>query len=159
MFFFFYRFDVFWAFDDIAFDSGPIFSPILYKNEILPVEKKLREIITKPLITHSDGNLSELLPLWLELKQNAIHPIQPDVMDIYEVRKNMPDEVGIVGNIDMQILIKGKPEEVEELIIDRFEKLKPTQNYLISSSNSITDNMKVENVKKMIECIENYGYY
>lgn len=152
-------FDAFWAFDDIAFDNGPIFSPSFYKTEILPVEKKLREMITKPLITHSDGKLDEVLPLWLELKQSAVHPVQPDVMDIYELRKKLPEEVGIVGNIDMQLLSKGTPEEVEKLIVDRFEKLKPTQNYLISSSNSITDNMKVENVKKMMECIERYGYY
>lgn len=153
-------FDVFWAFDDIAFDSGPIFSPTFYKTEILPVEKKLRELIEIPLITHSDGKINdELLSLWLELKQNAIHPVQPDVMDIYEIRKKLPEEVGIVGNIDMKLLVQGNPEKIEKLIIDRFKKLKSTQNYIISSSNSITDEMKVENIKKLIECIEKYGYY
>lgn len=59
----------------------------------------------------------------------------------------------------MDLLAKGTPEQVEELIRYRFEKLKPTKNYLISSSNSITNNMKEENVKMMIKTIEEYGYY
>lgn len=152
-------FDVIWAFDDVAFDSGPIFSPTFYEKEILPVERNVAEKITIPFITHSDGDMNKLLDMWTELGQNAIHPIQPNVMDIYEVRKKLPDNIGIVGNIDMDLLAGGTPNQIEDLIVDRFEKLKPTQNYLISSSNSLTDNMKEENVRAMIKAIEKYGYY
>jgi len=152
-------FDVIWAFDDIAFNSGPIFSPDFYKKEILPVERRVTEKINIPLIIHSDGNMNTLLDLWIQLGPNAIHPIQPDVMDIYQIRERLPENIGIVGNIDMDLLVHGIPEEVEDLVKERMERLKPTGNYLISSSNSLTDDMKPENVKAMILAIKKYGKY
>ncbi len=152
-------FDVIWAFDDVAFNSGPVFSPEFYEKEILPVERKVTEKISVPLITHSDGNMMPLLGLWLRLGQKAIHPIQPDVMDIYEVREEIPSHIGIVGNIDMNLLIHGIPQDIDLLIKERMEKLKPSGNYIISSSNSLTDNMKPDNVKAMIESIDKYGWY
>ena len=80
-------FDVLWAFDDVAFNSGPMFSPAFYQEYVLPKEKAVAAAFTKPLITHSDGNMTPLLDAWLELGQQAIHPIQPDVMDINAVKQ------------------------------------------------------------------------
>jgi uroporphyrinogen decarboxylase len=152
-------FDAVWAFDDVAYDSGPIFSPAFYREEILPVEKKVARSISIPLITHSDGDMGELLSLWIELGQSAIHPIQPNVMAIYDVRDVLPQDIGIVGNIDMELLSRGTPDQVEDLIKERFERLKPTRNYLISSSNSLTDDMKEENVRAMIKAVKEHGWY
>ena len=145
--------------DGTPIKSGPIFSPDFYEKEILPVERRVTEKINIPLIIHSDGNMNPLLDLWIQLKPNAIHPIQPDVMDIYEVREKLPENIGIVGNIDMDLLVHGMPKEVEDLVKERMERLKPTGNYLISSSNSLTDDMKPDNVKAMILAIKKYGKY
>jgi uroporphyrinogen decarboxylase len=104
-------FDVIWAFDDVAFNSGPVFSPDFYKKYILPKEKEIVGKFSKPLITHSDGKMTPLLESWLELGQKASHPIQPDVMDIDIVRQQIPDHVGIVGNIFMDRLVHGDPDK------------------------------------------------
>jgi len=152
-------FDIIWAFDDVAFNSGPIFNPTFYEKSILPKEREIVSGFSKPLITHSDGNMSPLLDAWCQLGQAAIHPIQPDVMDIYEARRRIPSQTGIVGNIDMQTLIGGTKAQVCDLIEERFEKMKPTGNYLVSSSNSLTDEMKPKNVRAMIWAINNYGWY
>lgn len=152
-------FDVIWAFDDISFNTGPIFDPAFYEREILPVEREIVTAATVPVITHSDGDMTLLLDKWITLGQDAIHPVQPDVMDIYRVRERLPSHIGIVGNIDMELLVNGEPEEVDALIRERMERLKPSGNYLISSSNSLTDNMKVENIRAMIEAIDRYGWY
>ena len=73
-------FDLVWAFDDVAFNSGPVFSPRFYKQHVLPKERQVAATFTKPLITHSDGDMTPLLDAWLGLGQQAIHPIQPDVL-------------------------------------------------------------------------------
>jgi len=152
-------FDVIWAFDDVAFNSGPVFSPAFYKEYILPKEKKIVDKFSTPLITHSDGNMTPLLDSWLELGQKAIHPIQPDVMDIDIVRKQIPDNISVVGNIFMTTLVRGEPDEIDALVKQRMDSLKDTGNWIISSSNSLTDDMKPENVKAMIKAIEKYGKY
>ena len=91
-------FDVIWAFDDVAFNSGPVFSPAFYIEHILPKEKRLTATFTQPLITHSDGDMTPLLDAWLELGQAAIHPIQPDVMDIGVIKTRYGDRIAMVGN-------------------------------------------------------------
>lgn len=150
-------FDVIWAFDDVAFNSGPVFNPAFYRKYILPKQKEVVARFSKPLITHSDGNMTPLLDAWLELGQQAIHPIQPDVMDIYEVKRRYGQQAAIVGNIPMIDLVQGSPEQIEAMVRERIERLGTGGGYIISSSNSLTDDMKPENVLAMREAIRKYG--
>ena len=150
-------FDLIWAFDDVAFNSGPILSPAFYRQHILPKEKTVAAGFTKPLITHSDGNMTPLLDAWLELGQRAIHPLQPDVMDIAAVKRQYGRRVALVGNIFMTHLVRSTPAEIEAEVRDRIETIGAGGGYIISSSNSLTDDMKPENVLAMRDAIRKYG--
>ncbi len=151
-------FDVIWAFDDVAFNSGPIFSPAFYRKHILPKEKAVAATFTRPLITHSDGNMTPLLDAWLELGQQAIHPIQPDVMDINFVKRQYGRRVALVGNVFMTNLVQSTPVGIEAEVRDRIESIGAGGGYIISSSNSLTDDMKPENVLAMRDAIRKYGH-
>ena len=132
-------FDYLWAFDDFAADSGPLVSPRVYREFVLPRLTKAVEVIDMPWIAHTDGNFMPLLNDWLSLGMDGIHPIQPDVVDIYEVKRLVGDKVALVGNINMKLMAVGSPEEVREQVRERIQCLAPGGGYLISSSNSITD--------------------
>lgn len=150
-------FDVIWSFDDVAFNSGPMFSPAFYRQHILPKEKAVAAAFTRPLITHSDGNMTPLLDSWLELDQQAIHPIQPDVMDIHAVKRQYGQRVALVGNIFMSNLVHNTPAQIEAEVRDRIESIGAGGGYIISSSNSLTDDMKPENVLAMRDALHKYG--
>lgn len=151
-------FDYVWAFDDIASDSGPLISPRVYREFVLPKLRKAVEVIDIPWIYHSDGNLSPVLDDLASLGMNALHPIQPDVMDIYEVKRRIGDRIGLVGNIDMILMANGTPDEVSAQVRERIRTLAPDGGYLISSSNSITDYLKEENVRAMRDTINQYRW-
>ena len=150
-------FDVIWAFDDVAFNSGPVFSPGFYAEHILPKEKAVAATFSKPFIAHSDGDMTPLLDAWLELGQDAIHPIQPDVMDIVDVKRRYGQRVAIVGNIFMADLVQKTPGEIDTQVRERIETIGAGGGYIISSSNSLTDDMKPENVLAMRDAIARYG--
>lgn len=150
-------FDVIWAFDDVAFNSGPVFSPEFYSKFILPKEKKVVNTFTKPLITHSDGDMTKLLDIWLELGQDGIHPIQPDVMDIREVKRKYGKKVCIVGNVFMDDLVHKNQEDIDTLVGSLIEDIGRENGYIISSSNSLTDNMKPENIIAIRDAISKYS--
>jgi hypothetical protein len=152
-------FDIFWAFDDVAFNSGPMFSVKYYRDVILPAQKKVAASLPLPLITHSDGNMTPLLDDWLQLGQAAIHPIQPDVMDIGQVKARYGHRVCLVGNIFMDDLAHRTPAEITAQVRDRMERIGRGGGYIISSSNSLTADMKVENVIAMREAIRTHGAY
>lgn len=152
-------FDLIWAFDDVAFNSGPVFSPNFYVRHILPKEREVAATFSRPLITHSDGNMTPLLDVWLELGQAAIHPLQPDVMDIHRVKQQYGGRICLVGNISMDDLVHQQPADIDAQVRDRIEKIGAGGGYILSSSNSLTDNMKPENVWAMSMAIRRYGWY
>ena len=150
-------FDVIWGFDDVAFNSGPVFSPTFYVDHILPKEKAVVAGFSKPFISHSDGDMTPLLDVWLELGQDAIHPIQPDVMDVNQVKEIYGDKVAIVGNIFMNDLVEKEPADIEAQVRDRIQTVGAGGGYIVSSSNSLTDDMKPENVIAMRDAIGKHG--
>jgi uroporphyrinogen decarboxylase len=152
-------FDIIWGFDDVAFNSGPVFSPDFYREYILPKEREVVASFSKPFISHSDGDMNPILDDWLQLGQQAIHPIQPDVMDINKVKEKYGSRVAIVGNIFMTDLVYATPEEIDNQVRRRLYEIGKGGRYLISSSNSLTDDMKPENVRAMISAIDKYGWY
>ena len=152
-------FDAFWAFDDVAFNNGPMFSPVFYRETVLPVQKRAAAALKLPLITHSDGDMTPLLDDWLQLGQAALHPIQPDVMDIGEVKAQYGDRVCLVGNIFMDDLVHKEPADIRQQVRDRIENIGADGGYIISSSNSLTADMKDENVSAMAAAIAEFGPY
>lgn len=152
-------FDIFWAFDDVAFNSGPMFSPKFYREVVLPEQKRVVEALDLPLITHSDGDMTPILDDWLELGQQGIHPLQPDVMDIYQVKAKYGDRVCLVGNIFMDDLVHKQPEDIRKQVRDSIETIGAGGGYIISSSNSLTADMKDENVRAMAAAIDEFAWY
>jgi uroporphyrinogen-III decarboxylase len=59
----------------------------------------------------------------------------------------------------MADLIYKQPADIEAEVKDRIETIGKGGGYIISSSNSLTDDMKPENVRAMVRAIERYGWY
>lgn len=152
-------FDVFWAFDDVAFNSGPMFSPDFFRETVLPIQQQAAGALELPLITHSDGNMTPIFGDWLTLGQDAVHPIQPDVMDIEAIKADYGDRICLVGNIFMDDLVHRQPEDIREQVRQRIERIGDGGGYIISSSNSLTADMKLENVRAMAAAIREFGPY
>ena len=152
-------FDIFWAFDDVAFNSGPMFSPNFYRDTVLPIQQKAAAGLELPLIAHSDGDMMPIFEDWLKMGQVAIHPVQPDVMDIECIKAEYGDRICLVGNVFMDDLVHKEPADIQAQVKARIEKIGAGGGYIISSSNSLTADMKVENVRAMSEAIRMYGGY
>ena len=152
-------FDAFWAFDDVAFNNGPMFSPAFYRETVLPIQQRAAADLELPLITHSDGDMTPILNDWLTLGQAGIHPIQPDVMDIHAVKAAHGHRVCLVGNVFMDDLVHKQPDDIRAQVRDLIESIGAGGGYIISSSNSLTADMRDENVRAMAEAIAEFGPY
>ncbi len=152
-------FDFLWAFDDIAHKTGPIFSPKMFRELLLPRIKPVAEKITIPWIYHSDGNLMPIIEPWLSLGMSGMHPLEPGSMDIEQLKSDYGDRICLVGNINIDTLCLGTPDEVKEEVREKIRKLATGGGYIVSSSNSIPDYAEAENVLAMTEAIYEYGKY
>ncbi len=146
--------------EDLAWKQGPMFSPKIFREHFLPRMKRVAEKIRIPWIYHSDGNLMPILDDLLTLGMNGLANIEPNAMDILELKKKYGTRICLVGNIDLHYtLTQGTPEETEAEVKKRIEEIGPGGGYILASSNSLTPYCKPENVLAMNRALLKYGFY
>jgi len=152
-----------WHPDDMAGNSGPLVNPEHLRKYVFPWYKKMGHIcqqLGKPMIFHSDGNITTLLDDVIEAQFSGIHPIDPNAMEINQVKKDFGDRLALLGNINMDFpLSRGKPADVVELVAKRISDLAPGGGYILSTSNSVAEYIPIDNYKAMLFAGHKYGKY
>jgi len=149
--------------DDLAYTEGLFVSPEVYRKYVFPWYKKIGEVLDNaglPFIFHSDGKLLDVMDDLADCGIKAIHPIEPQAMDIVEVKKHHGDKFCIFGNIDLDYTLPmGTVDEVEALVKKKIKELAPGGGWGLAASNSVPDYVKPENYKAMVEAGKKYGKY
>ena len=146
-------FDLLWCFDDFAYGTGPMFSPDVLRTLFLPRLRRVTEQIKVPWIFHSDGDLFPVLDDLLSLGMSGLHPIEPEAMDLSEVKRALAGRCCVIGNIGVDLLTRGTPDEVREAVRRAFAIGAPGGGYMISSGNSIPGTADLDNVREMVDTI------
>jgi len=142
---------------DLAGEKNTIISPKHYREYIKPYHKKIVDHAHNKglkIIKHSDGNIWSILDDFIEVGFDGIHPIQPQCMDIVEVKKYVAGKTCVLGNIDcLNLLTSGSERDVENAVKNLIEKAAPGGGFIISSSNSIHPECKPQNYIAMIKAV------
>jgi uroporphyrinogen decarboxylase len=148
---------------DLAFNTSTLMSPDQYRRFIKPYHAEIVDYVHGKgikIMKHSDGNLWPILSDLLEVGFDGIHPIQPQCMDIGEVKAALRGRAAVLGNIDCAFLLPfGSEEEVEKTVLETLQAAAPGGGYIISSSNSIHPGVKPENYLAMVRAARKYGVY
>ncbi len=136
--------DVFMSTDDLAWNRGPMLSLDLFRELVMPRFRRVAQKVTKPWIMHSDGNIVPLMDDLLSLGIAGIQALEPEALDIREVKRRWGDRVCLIGNVSLVTLGRGTPDEVEAEATALIRDLGPS-GYILSSSNSLTSYVPVEN--------------
>ncbi len=148
---------------DLAFNQTTLMSPAQYQEFVFPYHKEIVEHVhgaSKLILKHSDGNMWPILDGITEAGFDGFHPVQPQCMEIGEVKEKYGDRLCILGNIDCTYLLPfGSEEEVEKAVKETIEIAAPGGGYVISSSNSIHPGCKPENYIAMVKAAHEYGGY
>lgn len=148
---------------DLAGEKTTIMSPKHYREYIKPYHRELVEHTHQrgaKIVKHSDGNVWPILDDLLEVGFDGIHPIQPQCMDIAEVKAYLAGRACILGNIDCRDLLPfGSEEDVDAAVKETIREAAPGGGYIISSSNSIHPGCKPENYIAMVRAAHKYGVY
>lgn len=148
---------------DLAGSTSLLMSPRDFKEYIKPYLERIVIYAHKKgllIIKHSDGNIWPILDDLVEIGFDGIHPIQPQCMDIGEVKRHIRSRACIIGNIDCQELLPGgSPGEVDQAVKETIRTASPGGGYIISSSNSIHPGVRPENYVAMVKAVHKYGDY
>lgn len=155
-------FDMFWTSDDIAFRSGTLWSPQMFREYMLPHVRKVADRVRDTgmaWVYHSDGDLSPIMDDLLDLGMQVLNPIEPLCMDIRQVKEQYGDRIMLCGNVDVDLLAAGTTDEVREATLGLLRDVAPGGGYFLSSGNSIASYCDVDLVRTMCDTVYDYGHY
>ena len=148
---------------DLAFNTSTLMSPDQYRRFLKPFTAEIVDFAHKEglkVIKHSDGNLWPILEDLVEVGFDGLHPIQPQCMDIREVKASLAGRTAVIGNIDCSFLLPfGTEEEVERTVAETIGAVAPGGGYIVSSSNTIHPGVRAENYIAMVRAAKKYGAY
>jgi len=148
---------------DLAGERTTLMSPKHYREYVKRYQREIVDYAHQrgfKIVKHSDGNVWPILDDFMEVGFDGFHPVQPQCMDIAEVKEHLAGKVCVLGNIDCRDLLPfGTEEEVEETVKETIEKAASGGGYIICSSNSIHPGCKAENYLAMIKAAHKYGVY
>ena len=152
-------FDVFFSTDDMAHKSAPFFSPQVFRELVLPRYEKVAPKITIPWAIHTDGNIMPFLDDLLDLGIAGLHPLEKGAMDIRAVKRTYGDRICLLGNIDLNILGAGTPQDVDDEVRGLIRDVGPGGGYIVTSGNSLAAYCLPENVLALSDAVQKYGRY
>jgi len=111
--------DFVFVWEDMCFKNGPLMSPEMFKEFLLPNYKKLtaylRDMGVKNILVDSDGDVRRLIPLWIEGGITGLLPFEVRAgMDVVQLAQEYP-RLQILGGIDKTELEKGRSGVDSEL--------------------------------------------
>lgn len=111
--------DFFRIWEDMAYKSGPLISPELFREFMLEPYKKLTGFIKdcgcKNILVDCDGNVTKLIPLFIEGGVTGLYPFEcMSGMDVVKVREAFP-KLQMWGGINKRVLAASKEDIDAEL--------------------------------------------
>ncbi len=116
--------DVAWWWEDMCYNHGPLISPKLFGELMVPRYRRITDEFKKygidVNVLDCDGNIYELVPGWLEGGINCMFPIEAAHTDPVKLREIYGDRALLMGGVNKRELAGGKDAIDREL-----EKLAP----------------------------------
>jgi uroporphyrinogen decarboxylase len=139
--------------EDICFRNGPMLSPAMFRKIVAPRLKRVTALLRQHGVdviwTDCDGNINDLVPVWLECGVNCMFPIEVQGgSDPVELRKRYGRNILLRGGIAKYQLALGKKAILKEL--KRVEKVVEDGGYIPHGDHRIPDDVPYENYKYYI---------
>ena len=107
---------------------------------------------------HSCGKIDEILPDLIDCGLDVFNPFQPEVMDVFEVKKKYGDHLSFYGGISTQRTLPfGTAEQVKEEVKRLLDIVGENGGYIASPAHAIPADAKTENIVAMIDALKEFN--
>lgn len=151
--------------DDYAANENLLISPQMFEQFIKP---SLARFVTTvkahnpdlKIMLHSDGCIEKLLPQFIDLGIDVVHPLEPvPAMDLAVIKAEYGDRLTFLGGIDISHAMPGSEADVRAEAQVRITQLAPGGGYVLAPANHLQADVPPENVVALFEAARQYGAY
>jgi len=144
--------------DDWGQQLGLIMGPVLWRELIGPRVRQMYALVKskgKNVFIHSCGKVDELFPDLIASGLDVFNPFQPEVMDVYEMKRLYGDRLAFFGGISTQkTLPYGTVQQVKDEVRRLLDAIGQKGGYIASPAHDIPKDAKPENIAAMIEVLQ-----
>ena len=145
--------------DDWGHQRGVLMGPQLWREFIKPRFAQMCRLVKskgKFTMLHCCGKVDELFPDMIECGLDIFNPFQPEVMDVFEVKKRYGDDLTFYGGISIQRTLPfGTTRQVKDEVRWLIDIVGESGGYIASPSHDIPRDARPENIAAMMEVLQN----
>jgi uroporphyrinogen decarboxylase len=99
------------------------------------------------------------MPDLVEIGVDVLNPVQPECMDIAQLKRDYGDRIAFWGGISTQrTLPYGTPDEVRQEVARVVEIMSPGGGYITSPAQEIQVDVPIENVMALLGEARRFAY-
>lgn len=141
---------------DIAMQESMMLSSRMWRKYFKPRLKVLLDNIRREqdpyFMFHSDGNMLDVMGDLIEIGFDAITPIQPECLDVVEIKRQFGSQTCLHGTISCQRTLPfGTPDDVVSEVHHRISCCGKNGGLILSPSNTIQPDVPIENILALYE--------
>lgn len=149
--------DYVYIWEDMAFKNGPLISPKLFAEFMLPyyaeLNGHLRSLGVEMIMVDSDGDPRPLMDMFVESGVNFFMPFEIAAgMDPLPIRERYGEKLVIWGGIDKRELAKDL-DAVEREVMSKVPKLMETGGYIPAVDHLVPPDVPFANYCRFVELI------
>ncbi|HEY3320303.1 MAG TPA: uroporphyrinogen decarboxylase family protein [Planctomycetota bacterium] len=141
--------------DDYGTQRGLLMSPADWRARIKPL---LREIYAlakqngRTVFHHSCGCVRAIVPDLIEIGLDILHPIQPETMDIFELKREFGRDLTFCGGVGTQELLPfGAPEQIRAEVRKLKREMGAGGGYILEPGITLQADVPLANLVALIE--------
>jgi uroporphyrinogen decarboxylase len=144
--------------DDWASQSGLMMGPHLWREFIKPRITRLYQAAKangKYVFIHCCGAVQELFDELIECGLDVFNPFQPEVMNVFEMKKQYGDRLTFYGGISTQNTLPfGSVADIRTETRRLLDEVGASGGLIASPAHAIPPDAKPENIAAMIEVLQ-----
>ncbi|MDP6379954.1 MAG: uroporphyrinogen decarboxylase family protein, partial [Phycisphaerae bacterium] len=150
-----FEFDGIAVSDDYGTQKAMLMSPATWRKFVRPLLGEIYALAKahgRTMLHHSCGNIRPIIGDMIDLGLDILHPIQPEAMDIYELKREFGKDLTFNGGLRTQDLLpSGTPEEVREEVRLLKREMGRGGGYILEPGIILQADVPLENIVAMID--------
>lgn len=151
------RLDYVSIWEDMCYSRGPLISPKLFEEFMLPCYKKLTGFLRSKgieiIMVDTDGNHEIINDLFIEGGVNCLYPLEAAAgMDALKLRDKYGEKLLMIGNVDKRTLAAGGSALRKE--VERKIALTESGGYIVSVDHAVSADVPFHNYLEYISIVK-----
>lgn len=151
--------------DDYAANDNLVFSPRLFRKMIRPHIERIIHVIREirpdiKIMLHSDGAIGPLIPDFIEMGIDVLHPLEPVAgMNPAQMKENFGQSISFLGGVDITHAMTRYVADVRLDVERCVRDLAPGGGYILAPCNHLQADVPPENVIELYSYAKTIGLY